>query len=279
MTHDEHHPHHHHTAAGSGETVMAELLDLDAEVLRTYASDVTAWLAGLTEERPPRRILDLGSGTGTGTLALLERFDEAAATALDISPLMLHHLRSKACARGFGERVRTVQADLDAPWPVLDTADLVWAASSLHHMADPARVLAEVFGTLRPGGLLAVTEMDFFPRFLPDSVGAGLEARVHTALRRDHGQGELTSLLLGAGFVLEAERPFVVDLRAPLPEAARRYAQVCLGRLRERLDGLVDETDLATLDTLLDGDGPESLLRREDLTVRTTRTVWVAKRP
>jgi hypothetical protein len=37
--------------------------------------------------------------------------------------------------------------------------------------------------------------------------------------------------------------------------------------------------DLATLDTLINSDGPDGVLRRDDLTVRTTRTVWVAKRP
>lgn len=61
---------------------MAELLDLDAEVLHTYGSDVTAWLAERAGGRPPRRLLDLGSGTGTGTFALLKRFEEADATAL-----------------------------------------------------------------------------------------------------------------------------------------------------------------------------------------------------
>jgi hypothetical protein len=37
--------------------------------------------------------------------------------------------------------------------------------------------------------------------------------------------------------------------------------------------------DLATLDTLIDSDGPDGILRRDDLTVRTARTVWVARRP
>ncbi|HYZ57762.1 MAG TPA: hypothetical protein VE733_30260 [Streptosporangiaceae bacterium] len=32
--------------------------------------------------------------------------------------------------------------------------------------------------------------------------------------------------------------------------------------------------DLATLDTLIDSDQPGSVLRRDDLTVRTSRTVW-----
>lgn len=37
--------------------------------------------------------------------------------------------------------------------------------------------------------------------------------------------------------------------------------------------------DLATLGTLLADDGPHSLLHRNDLIVRGTRTAWVARRP
>jgi hypothetical protein len=37
--------------------------------------------------------------------------------------------------------------------------------------------------------------------------------------------------------------------------------------------------DLATLDTLVDSDGPDGVLRRDDLAVRTTRTAWAARRP
>lgn len=36
--------------------------------------------------------------------------------------------------------------------------------------------------------------------------------------------------------------------------------------------------DLAALDRLLDTGGPHSILRRIDLSVRTERTVWAARR-
>jgi SAM-dependent methyltransferase len=270
-----------HSAAGDDEVAMAELLDLDAEVLHAYLSEVTAWIHEIAADQPSRRILDLGSGTGTGTFALLERFERADAVTLDISPHMLHHLENKARSLGVADRVRTVQADLDATWPALDTVDLVWAASSLHHMADPDRVLAEVFAALRQDGLLAVVEMDFFPRFLPDDVGLGrpgLEARCHAALTAGQGD-DWSSPLSRAGFTIEAERPFAIDLKPPLPASTGRYAQVSLQRIRSNLDGRMSADDLATLDTLINSDGPDGVLQRDDLTVRTTRTVWMAKRP
>jgi SAM-dependent methyltransferase len=267
---------------------MAELLDLDAEVLHSYMSDVIAWVHELAADLPRRRILDLGSGTGTGALALVQRFQGADVIALDISAQLLHRLRDKARDLGVAERVRTVQADLDAVWPAIDIVDLVWASSSLHHMADPDRVLTEVFAALRPGGLLVVAEMDSFPRFLPDDLGVGrpgLEARCHAAQAEGladevpHLGSDWGSRLSQAGFTVEAERPFAIDLTPPLPASTGRYAQASLRRIRSGLDGRMSADDLATLDTLTDSDGPNGVLQRDDLTVRAARTVWVARRP
>lgn len=264
---------------------MAELLDLDAEVLHTYLSDVTSWVHELAAGQPPRRILDLGSGTGTGAFALLRRFEAADVVAADMSELLLRRLESTARTLGVADRVQTVVADLDGVWPVFGTVDLVWASSSLHHMAEPDRVLAEVRSVLRPGGLLVVAEMDSFPRFLPVDVGAGLEARCHGALAGEraaavpHLGSDWGARLVGAGFTIEAERTFAIDLKPPLPAATGRYAKACLRRMRSNLDGRMSADDLATLDALLDSDGPASFLQRDDLTVRTARTVWVARRP
>ena len=283
----ESHHHQHHSAAET-DAAMAELLDLDADVMHSYQSEVTAWIHQLAGDRPPRRILDLGSGTGTGAFALLERFDHAEVIALDASAEMLHRLSSKARVLGVADRIRVVQADLDTAWPAIDAVDLVWASRSLHHMADPDRVLAEVFATLRPGGLLVVAEIASFPRFLPDDLGLGrpgLEARCHAVLAEwqaaelPHLGSDWGPRLSRAGFSVEAERPFVIDLSAPLPAASGRYAQASLRRIRSAVDGRMSADDLAVLDTLIDSDGPDGVRQRGDLTVRTARTVWAARRP
>jgi ubiquinone/menaquinone biosynthesis C-methylase UbiE len=280
--------HHQHASAAETDADMAELLDLDAEVMHAYLSEVTAWIRRLAADPPPGRILDLGSGTGTGAFALLERFEAADVIALDVSAEMLHRLSRQARTLGVADRIRTVQADLDTAWPAIDAVDLVWASRSLHHMADPDRVLAGVFATLRPGGLLVVAEIASFPRFLPDDLGLGrpgLEARCHAVLA-ERQAAELPHLgsdwgprLSLAGFTVEAERPFVIDLSSPLPAASGRYAQVSLRRLRSGLDGRLSADDLAVLDTLVDSEGPDGVRQRGDLTVRAARTVWAARRP
>jgi SAM-dependent methyltransferase len=281
MESQEEHHHHQH-----GESALAELVDLDAEVLHEYLSDLTGWIGELTADGPPHRILDLGSGTGTGTFALLARFGDAEATAVDLSPDMLQRVTDKARGLGLTGRVRTLQADLDAGWPVTGPVDLVWASASLHHMADPVRVLTEVRAALAPDGLLIITEIEGFPRFLPDDIGLGrpgLETRCQEALDEvrtaalPHLGADWGSYLSQAGLTIEAERAFRIELTPPLPAATGRYAVATLQRIRSGLEDKLGADDLATLDTLLHSPGPDGIARRDDLTVRTTRTVWAAR--
>src|SRR6476646_4868078 len=133
---------------------LADLLDLDAEVLSEYHREVTEWVSSNLTERA--RVIDVGAGTGTATLALARKLPDAEVIALDVDEQMLKHIQDKARASGLADRIRTVQADLDQAWPDgMKTADLVWAANSLHHMGDPARAVAQIYQMLRPGGLLS----------------------------------------------------------------------------------------------------------------------------
>ncbi|MFJ6573373.1 class I SAM-dependent methyltransferase [Streptomyces sp. NPDC091292] len=263
---------------------QAEILDLDAEVLAEHTASITAWLP---VRDAPRHVVDLGCGTGAGTLALLKRFPGAEVTAVDTSSAHLHRLLEKATAEGLADRVRTVRADLDATWPDLGTPDLIWASASLHHMADPDRALGQIHDTLAPGGLFAVVELAGFPRFLPADAPEdrpGLEERCHAALDRHHADhvphrgADWGSKLTAAGFTVEAERTVTVHIGPPPTEAVGRYALSSLRRMRGGVTGTLPPADLTALDQLLDTEGPHSILRRDDLTVRTERMVWAARR-
>ncbi|MEU3735119.1 class I SAM-dependent methyltransferase [Streptomyces sp. NPDC033538] len=291
MTSEHGHASHHdgthgHPGGQHDDGGQAEILDLDSEVLAAHIADITARLP-LTAD--PRRIVDLGSGTGAGTFALLDRFPAAHVTAVDASAGHLALLREKACARGLDGRVRTIQADLDADgWPDLGTPDLVWASASMHHMAHPGRALRAVRELLTPGGLFAVVELAGFPRFLPADAPEGrpgLEERAHAATDRFHAEhvphrgADWGPMLTAAGFTVENERTIRVDIDGSRSEAVGRYALRSLQRIRGAAAPALDTEDLAALDDLLDESGPRSIARRGDLAVRTERTVWAARRP
>ncbi|MER7363083.1 class I SAM-dependent methyltransferase [Nonomuraea wenchangensis] len=273
---------HHHEHATDGQ---AEILDLDAEVLAEHTASITAWLPLRTS---PHHIVDLGCGTGAGTFALLDRFPDARITAIDASADHLQRLRSKACARGVQDRVRTVQADLDeAAWPDLGSPDLVWASASMHHMTHPDRALRAVHDALAPGGLFAVVELAGHPRFLPDNAPEdrpGLEERVHAAADRlqaehmPHRGADWGPMLTAAGFTVEDQRTVAVNIEDSQSEAISRYALGVLQRIRSVVADRLASDDLTALDQLLDTSSPHSIPHRHDLTVRTERTVWAARR-
>jgi SAM-dependent methyltransferase len=300
--HTDHHSGHgtgHATGDRSGDDGQAEILDLDAEVLAEHTASITASLPVRTS---PRHIVDLGCGTGAGTFALLARFPGAEVTAVDSSADHLRRLREKAGANGTAARIRTVRADLDARWPEfrapglnapgLDAPapgapELVWASASMHHMADPGGVLRRVHELLAPGGLFALVELAGFPRFLPaDAPGErpGLEERLHATSDRHHAEhmpyrgADWGPMLAAAGFTVEEGRTIAVNIDGFRDEAIGRYALRSLQRMRGTVAQSLPADDLAALDRLLDTDGPHSVLRRDDLAVRTERTVWFARR-
>ncbi|MFJ8922695.1 class I SAM-dependent methyltransferase [Streptomyces sp. NPDC102415] len=284
--HDAGHDHDHDHADTGLDDVLAGVLDLDAAVFAPYLSAVTGRVADLAGDGV-RHVVDLGSGTGTGTFALLERFPRARVTAVDSSPAMLARLVEAARAKGLGDRVDTLETDAGAGLAGLTDADLVWASASLHHVDDPAAALTGVRAALRPGGLLAVAELDGQPRFLPDDAVAGrpgLEARCREALDGLHAEqvphlgADWGALLAAAGLTVEEERTELLELRAPLPAGTGDYAHLVLGRIHGALEGRADPADLAALSTLLDG-GPADVRHRDDLVVRSTRQLWVARRP
>src|ERR1700683_5750899 len=94
---------------------MADLLDLDAEVLSKYHREVAEWVTGNLTERA--RVIDLGAGTGSGTLALARQLPDAEVIALDVAEERLKAIQDKARASGLAARIRPVHADLHQAWP------------------------------------------------------------------------------------------------------------------------------------------------------------------
>ena len=279
--------HAHHQHGGHDESnSLAEVLELDAEVLHGFLDEALQLIAG-SVDGPSARILDLGAGTGVGSIALAERFPSSEVAAFDVSPEMLERLLENSRRRGVAARIHPALVDLDDEWPMLDPVDLGWAAGSVHHVRDPDRLLRRIFSVLRPGGLLTVLEIEEFPEFLPERVGVGrpgLESRVSELMARRRARdmptlgSDWAPRLSSAGFALELARRISISLPAPGPEGAR-YAELSLRRARAGLRDELDTEDLAALDELLDPTSPHAILHRDDLNVRAARSLWIGRKP
>jgi ubiquinone/menaquinone biosynthesis C-methylase UbiE len=120
----------------------------------------------------PVRLLDVGSGTGTLSLAALERWPEARVDAIDASREMVSATDSGASTvPGAAARFRAVTAFADAlPFPD-DTFDAVMSSFVLQLVPNRFRALREIRRVLRPGGQLAyVTWVSDTRRWKADDV-------------------------------------------------------------------------------------------------------------
>ena len=245
---------------------LAEMLDLDAEIVAPQMREIVAFV-GAQAPAQARLVVDLGAGTGTGSAALSRQFPDASVVAVDGSAAMVERLR----ANGF----TAVQGDLDSGWPEVGSPDVVWAASSLHHLGDVERVLRDAHAATKPGALLAVVEMDDQPRILDDDEGQALEDRTHEimASERWNAHPDWSATIERAGFGMVERRRFELDT-VPPRDVALLYARMVLGRTRTGLGDKLAPADRDLLDRLL----ADGALEQRDLRVRVIRTLWLARR-
>lgn len=140
----------------------------------------TRLLERLSEVRlTPTQVLDVGAGTGSGTLALTQRYPQALVVAADIAPTMLRQARRRLLGRiasqaiewrseswfsrgitwvlGHHSGLGFVCADAEAlPFATKGT-DLIYSNLTLQWCGDLARTFAEFRRVLRPERLLTFT--------------------------------------------------------------------------------------------------------------------------
>jgi len=147
------------------------LVELDNPFAKTNRA---AFIVETLALAPGMTILDAGCGPGRLTVPLARSVGSAGrVVALDIQPGMIARAKSKTEAAGH-TNVEFVTAALgDGKLPVnhFDRAVLV---TVLGEIPNRAVALAELFGALKPGGVLAVVEVIFDPHFQSRRTVTGL---------------------------------------------------------------------------------------------------------
>jgi tRNA (cmo5U34)-methyltransferase len=104
--------------------------------------------------RPPRRVLDLGAGTGMLAARVAARYPAAELVLTDGAPAMLEQARET-----LGDRARIVVADLAGPLPEGEF-DAVVSALAIHHLSDDDKraLFTRVRSVLPPMGVFVNAE-------------------------------------------------------------------------------------------------------------------------
>ena len=174
----------------------------------------------------PRRILDVGCGTGRLAAGLLSAYQHARVTGIDVSTGMIRNADAvprsgRACfAAAAAERLPFADAGFD----------LVVVTLSVAHWCDQAAGLAEIRRVMAPGAILVAADVSSGKRFRPFIAGP---RRRKSWLRRG-----LPSLIAGSGLRIEHVEPIravahiadaaLVAARTPTgpPERGRAFSRV-----------------------------------------------------
>lgn len=116
-------------------------------------------LAGLRGERS-LRLADVGCGTGASTLVLARELD-AHITAVDLLQDFLQQLDDDAARHGLADRITTTATSMDA-LPFDDgSLDGIWSEGAIYNIGFEHGIRTwRRF--LRPGGVIAVSELTWF---------------------------------------------------------------------------------------------------------------------
>lgn len=131
--------------------------DWDTPERRERAEAVAEAIRENVTLAPTMRAIDVGAGTGL--LGFMLAGDVREMVLAEPSEGMLEVVREKLVAGG-PPNVTAVRFDLLADPPASDPYDLAVSLLVLHHLADTRAALSAIRELLRPGGRLALADLD-----------------------------------------------------------------------------------------------------------------------
>lgn len=128
----------------------------DPHVQEAWRALLAQWLPSATQtpQASPKKILDIGSGTGSLSLLLAAWGHDV--TGIDLSPAMIAHAQAKAVAAGAPIHFQVMNAA--HPHFPQQHFDIVLCRHLLWLFPEPAQILQRWVSLLAPGGRLILIE-------------------------------------------------------------------------------------------------------------------------
>ncbi len=147
----------------------------------------------------PKRILDLGAGTGYCQQALIQRYPDTEVHALDLAEGMLQQARKKiGWLRRLKRRDHFVCADVNALPYASESMDMIVSNLTLQWCPDLLAVFSECQRLLKPGGMLLFT--NFGPDTLKELRHCWAKVDAHTHVNQFADMHDVGDALLQSGF-------------------------------------------------------------------------------
>lgn len=126
----------------------------------------TKELVALLDPKPDDRILDIGAGIGGPARWIALHFG-CHVTGVDLTPAFCAAAAALTAATGMGDRVRFLQGDAtDLPLPD-DAFDRAYSQNVIMNIADKPAFYGSARRVLRPGGVLALSNICAGPAGMP----------------------------------------------------------------------------------------------------------------
>ncbi|MGB4400704.1 MAG: class I SAM-dependent methyltransferase [Daejeonella sp.] len=132
--------------------ISSKYSELIAKCVPRYSELMYNMFHYIPEDFQPKRILDLGCGTGNLTDEMIKRFPEAEIDALDISEDILKESKQRFSNK---PNIRYIQADFKSMHLPPGSYDLIMSSIAIHHIEDPDKIklYSEVHQALKAGGI------------------------------------------------------------------------------------------------------------------------------
>ena len=162
----------------------------DSPTRRALATGVADAIAGAVPLQVDWHALEYGCGTGLVGAALAPKV--AGLLACDVSPGMLSVLEQKARTAGL-DHLHTRVLDLTSEAPPAQRFELIFSSMTMHHIPDVPALVRTFHGMLKPGGWLALADLDAEDGGFH---GGDVQGVMHKGFDRDALQADLRA----AGF-------------------------------------------------------------------------------
>ncbi len=172
---------------------------LENPFTRGMRAELLVRRAGL---RPGMRVLDAGCGAGRVTVPAARAVSSSGeVVALDIQPAMLDKARRRAKAAGLGN-VRFMLSALGENMLPENRFDRAFLVTVLGEIPNQLAGIKEIAQSLKPGGILSITEILPDPHYQP----------IQSIRKLAYQVGLIESGVFGNNFT------YTINLRKPLPE-------------------------------------------------------------